>query len=180
MRLITKDWLVILLISQLLGFPSKTGFGAELSGVPSMPSNVGQGQSQFVFKPIKEQYLIPVEVIGAVRSAGVHYIPPNTRLTKLLALVGGIDQDAETDRILVKRYENKKYIQLTLDLDAYMENLNTPNATNSFQAKLNDVIYVPRREPFIDRDLVSTVQIVGSVASLVLSFFVIDKAFSGK
>lgn len=112
--------------------------------------------------------LVTINLIGGVRKPGVYHIPVDTNLVQLLAYAGGTEPTSDTDNILIQRWKGEQESELLdVDLDKILK-----SGPRSVRLQDQDTIHIPQTTT-LDSSL-RTLTILSTVASIVLSFYLVD------
>lgn len=78
---------------------------AETSGSTIVAPNAPQGRvsSEYFSSNPTQRLLVPVNIWGAVREPGIHYVPLNSTLTEVISSAGGPALDASVSDIKLQR-----------------------------------------------------------------------------
>ncbi len=140
-------------------------------------SKLGMGSpSEFVFESYPNQELIPIRLLGAVKNAGLYHIPENMKLTTLLTLAGGTNNEADLENIIIgndqttvkdsKGSENKS---LTVNLEEVLKN----DAKSDYTLVSNDIVLVKNKNPLISNDSFRIISIVSVLLTTLLTAVII-------
>lgn len=121
---------------------------------------------QFFLRNYGDQELISINVLGGVRRPGVYNVPKDTKLTSLLSLAGGLNENARFDRILISGSKQNR-----IDLEDVIENPEKLDLT----LKDQQLVFVEQKRPFINPDVLSTLSAVSIFLSIVVSGLVISQ-----
>jgi hypothetical protein len=139
------------------------------------PREIYQKAEEFYSEAQPGEILIPVKVIGAIPRAGIYHIPKVTDLMQLIALAGGVRQDAEISEIVVRRDRDNKKEVIRFDLKKFLDGddgLLIPTL------EPQDVVMVYPKEPIFSQNSITFISFVASIVSLVVSGVMISKANS--
>ncbi|MDO9180823.1 MAG: SLBB domain-containing protein [Bacteriovorax sp.] len=135
--------------------------------------------SEFIFESYPNQELIPIRLIGAIKNAGLYHIPPNMKLTTLLALAGGTTSEADLENIIIgndqQTITNKEGIEkrnLIINLE---ENLK--NARNDYTLTQNDIVLIRNKTPWISNDSFRIFSLISVVLTSILTAIVIKDRY---
>ena len=137
----------------------------QFGGTQERPSDGSQHlpkQSVYVYGDGSLDMLQPVQVLGAVAKAGVHYVPPNTDLITLLSLAGGPIQQADEEKITIRRTVNGQRQVIAVNLQELVgsSDAETPIVMS------NDTVVVPSAKPFLSENVVRAVGVVAGLATI--------------
>jgi len=148
---------------------------SNISFAETFNAGVGFGKpSEFVFQNYKNQELISLRLLGAVRKEGVYHVPKNINLPTLLSLAGGFAKDAKIDDIQIGGPIRKKTISLDLN-----ESI-SKNTRNQFYFKTNDTVFVKRDEPFISDKSFRVISVISVFLTAALTAVIINEKVSTK
>ncbi|MBC7429262.1 MAG: SLBB domain-containing protein [Bacteriovorax sp.] len=132
--------------------------------------------SEFVFESYPNQDLIPIRLLGAVKNAGLYHVPANMKLTTLLSLAGGTNNEADLENILVgndqqdvisSKGEAKKSLNINLE-EVLKEGAKTDYTLNS-----NDIVLIKNKSPLVSNDTFRIISIVSVLLTAALSAVII-------
>lgn len=125
----------------------------------------------FVSGQQKGSVLMKVNLWGAVKKSGIHYIPPGTDFVSLLSYAGGPLSAADLEDAYIKRKtkDSEKIIPVNI------RDLVSSNSSHNPKIEPNDIIVVPQNEPTVSQNTVVTVGFVSTLLSLVLASVVLSK-----
>jgi hypothetical protein len=143
---------------------SNLGIQQELNAAPG---------TEYVSGNFPGAVLMPINLWGSVGKPGIHHVPTQTDLVTLLTLAGGPLQDAEMDRITIKRRSGGE--EQVFKIDA--EELLTKPGVRSPALAPNDIVIVPREKPTISQNTVTVVGFIASMVGLVLAGIAVNNSF---
>ncbi|MEI7441892.1 MAG: hypothetical protein WCK43_09745 [bacterium] len=155
--------------------PSNYNYGAGLGygGDSNRPGGRGYGWGP---KPVEYEggnypgaIMIPINVWGATKTTGLFKVPKTTTLIELLSFAQGPDNNAKLSKVRIKRTAEKVEKTFTVDVEELIDN---PNA-HDIPLMANDIVYVEPRKPFLDPQVVTTVSVLATVATLISTVFII-------
>jgi hypothetical protein len=155
--------------------PSNFNYGGGMGygGDPNRPGSRGYG---FGPKPVEFEggnypgaIMIPINVWGAAKTTGLFKVPKTTTLIELLSFAQGPDSNAKLSKVRIKRTAEKIEKTFTVDVEELIDN---PNA-HDIPLMANDIVYVEPRKPFLDPQIVTTVSVLATVATLISTVFII-------
>lgn len=127
--------------------------------------------AEYIYRSSQKESLIGVQLLGAVQKPGLYYIPPNTDILKLLTLAGGIE-DANLSEVIVRKIDPSQSGVYELDMNKFMR---SSADSKPFKLTQDDLIFIPKKEPWISNDVSRTITLVSLVTSIVLTAVLIDK-----
>lgn len=140
-------------------------------------AKLGMGTpSEFVFESYPNQDLIPIRLLGAVKNAGLYHIPAEMKLTTLLSLAGGTNNEADLENIVIgndqknliaPNGEEKK--SLTINLEDVLKN----GAKNDYTLASNDIVLIKNKSPLISNDSFRIISIVSVLLTTLLTAVII-------
>lgn len=137
--------------------------------------------SEFIFESYPNQELIPIRLLGAIKNAGLYHIPPEMKLTTLLALAGGTTSEADLENILIgndqqnlvlKNGDEKK--SLTINLEETLKN----GAKSDYTLMPNDIILIKNKTPLISNDSFRVVTVLSILLTSLLTVVIIKDKYS--
>ena len=153
--------------------PSQFNYGGGIGADPNRP---GGTFGDFGWRPVEYMggkypgaIMIPVNVWGATKTTGLFRVPKTATLIDVLSFAQGPNDNAKLSKVRIKRTAEKVEKTFTVDVDELIDN---PNA-HDIPLMANDIVYVEPRKPFIEPQVVTTIGIVASVATLVVTFLTI-------
>jgi hypothetical protein len=140
-------------------------------------SKIGMGSpSEFVFESYPNQELIPIRLLGAVKNAGLYHIPENMKLTTLLTLAGGTNNEADLENIIIgndqtsiKDQNGKEKKSLTVNLEEVLQN----DAKTDYTLVSNDIVLIKNKNPLISNDSFRIISIVSVLLTTLLTAVII-------
>jgi hypothetical protein len=132
------------------------GLNREGADASVRPSNV------FVYGDRNMDLLMKVTVIGAVQNTGVHYVPEKTDLVTLISLAGGTAEEANLNKVVIKRDLGGQKQVMEVDL----EDLVSDAKADSPILQANDTILVPKNSRVISANLLQGVAFVAGLATI--------------
>lgn len=130
---------------------------------------VGRG-AEFLSGYYKGAVLIPVELWGAVKQTGIHHIPTQTSLTKLITLAGGPTAEADLDELVINRKTSEKNEIIKVNLNEF---LSDPKITVP-TLQPGDIVVVSAKKPWISNNAVSLLSITAGILGIIVSGLIID------
>ena len=127
--------------------------------------------AEYIYRSSPKESLIGVQLLGAVQKPGLYYIPANTDILKLLTLAGGIEE-ANLSEVIVRKTDPTQAGVFELDMNKFMK---TSTDSKPFKLTQDDLIIVPKKEPWISNDVSRTITLVSLVTSIVLTAVLIEK-----
>lgn len=113
--------------------------------------------------------MIPINVWGAAKTTGLFKVPKTATLVDVLSYAQGPSDNAKLSKVKIKRTAEKVEKTFTVDVEELIEN---PNA-HDIPLMANDVIYLEPKKPFLDPQVVTTVSVLATIATLVSTVFII-------
>ncbi len=127
--------------------------------------------AEYIYRSSQKESLIGVQLLGAVQKPGLYYIPVNTDILKLLTLAGGIE-DANLSEVIVRKSDPSQAGVFELDMNKFMK---SSTDSKPFKLTQDDLIFIPKKEPWISNDVSRTITLVSLVTSIVLTAVLIEK-----
>lgn len=151
--------------------PSQLNYGA--GGNPSNPSenrfNYGLKAVEFMGGNYPGAIMIPINVWGATKTTGLFRVPKTATLIDVLSFAQGPTDNAVLSKVRIKRTAEKVEKTFTVDVEELIDN---PNAQD-IPLMANDILYIEPRKPFLDPQIVTTVSVLATVATLISTVFII-------
>ena len=127
--------------------------------------------AEYIYRSSLKESLIGVQLLGAVQKPGLYYIPANTDILKLITLAGGID-DANLSEIIVRKTDPSQAGVFELDMNKFMR---SSADSKPFKLTQDDLIFIPKKQPWISNDVSRTITLVSLMATIVLTAVLINK-----
>lgn len=131
------------------------------------------GQAEFFNSNSDKRMQIQVTILSGVARPGVHQVPDNTNLMDMLALAGGISEDADASKVLVRRrsqVSKGSFDTLSYDVpDILTDNKIAYPLIHNF-----DTIMVEPR-PKTDQKLITALTIVASTVGIISGVVLLRK-----
>lgn len=127
--------------------------------------------AEFIYRSSQKESLIGVQLLGAVHKPGLYYVPSNTDILKLITLAGGID-DANLSEVIVRKTDPTQAGVFELDMNKFMK---SSTDSKPFKLTQDDLVFIPKKEPWISNDVSRTITLVSLVTSIVLTAILIEK-----
>lgn len=132
--------------------------------------------SEFVFESYPNQDLIPIRLLGAVKNAGLYHVPANMKLTTLLSLAGGTNNEADLENIIIGN-DQKNVITPTgeskASLNINLEEVLQAGAKNDYTLASNDIVLIKNKSPFISNDSFRIISIISVLLTTLLTAVII-------
>ncbi len=127
--------------------------------------------AEYIYRSSQKESLIGVQLLGAVKYPGLYYVPPNTDILKLVTLAGGIEE-ANLSEVIVRKTDPAQAGVYELDMNKFMK---SSADSKPFKLTQDDLIFIPKKEPWISNDVSRTITLVSLVTSIVLTAVLIEK-----
>ena len=127
--------------------------------------------AEYIYRSSQKESLIGVQLLGAVKHPGLYYVPPNTDILKLVTLAGGVEE-ANLSEVIVRKVDPAQAGVYELDMNKFMK---SSADSKPFKLTQDDLIYIPKKEPWISNDVSRTITLVSLVTSIVLTAVLIEK-----
>jgi len=121
--------------------------------------------AEFYYKNTPNDVLVPVRLLGSVKSPGLYHIPRNTKFINLLSISGGPSTDADIYNIKIKHASGKS---ADIDLDDYMD------GDLDLRLQHGDTIWVPRETMLFSPNTVTTIAVITGVLGIIVSVLLIN------
>jgi len=132
--------------------------------------------SEFVFESYPNQDLIPIRLLGAVKNAGLYHVPANMKLTTLLSLAGGTNNEADLENIIIGN-DQKNVISASGEsqksLNVNLEEVLKAGAKNDYTLTSNDIVLIKNKSPLISNDSFRIISILSVVLTTFLTAVII-------
>ncbi len=127
--------------------------------------------AEYIYRSSQKESLIGVQLLGAVKYPGLYYVPANTDILKLVTLAGGIEE-ANLNEVIVRKTDPSQAGVYELDMNKFMK---SAADSKPFKLTQDDLIFIPKKEPWISNDVSRTITLVSLVTSIVLTAVLIEK-----
>ncbi|MFZ3230804.1 MAG: SLBB domain-containing protein [Pseudobdellovibrio sp.] len=127
--------------------------------------------AEYIYRSSQKETLIGVQLLGAVQKPGLYYIPANTDILKLLTLAGGIEE-ANLSEVIVRKIDPSQAGVFELDMNKFMK---SSADSKPFKLTQDDLIFIPKKEPWISNDVSRSITLVSLITSIVLTAVLIEK-----
>ena len=132
--------------------------------------------SEFVFESYPNQELIPIRLLGAVKNAGLYHVPVNMKLTTLLSLAGGTNNEADLENIVIGN-DQQNVVSPTgeskASLNLNLEEVLKSGAKNDYTLASNDIVLIKNKSPLISNDSFRIISIVSVLLTTLLTAVII-------
>lgn len=156
--------------------PSSLNYSGGIGGYDGDRNRPGARGYGYGPKPVEFEggnypgaIMIPINVWGAAKTTGLFKVPKTTTLIELLSFAQGPDNNAKLNVVKIKRSAEKVEKTFTVDVEELLEN---PNA-HDIPLMANDVVYVEPRKPFLDPQVVTTISVLATLATLISTVIII-------
>lgn len=139
--------------------------------------------SEFVFESYPNQDLIPIRLLGAVKNAGLYHVPANMKLTTLLSLAGGTNNEADLENIVIGNDQQNVTSpsgQEKASLNLNLEEVLKTGAKNDYTLASNDIVLIKNKSPLISNDSFRIISIVSVVLTALLTAVIIKDKLDKK
>ncbi|MGE0527339.1 MAG: polysaccharide biosynthesis/export family protein [Bdellovibrionales bacterium] len=120
--------------------------------------------SEYFYMRTGKEVLKPIRLLGRVDKPGLYHVPADTSLVSLLALSGGVQNDADVKGILISRGDGR----------VEKKNLNDLiRVGGDLSLKDGDVVFVPKDEPLVSDHNTSLLIALTSILSVGLTAIVV-------
>jgi len=167
------------LLSALLVVLSNQALAFEISDRAAQRLKLSR-PSEFLFQNYKNQELISIRLLGAVRKPGLYHVPMNLSLVTLLTLAGGPTKDANLEEIKIgndsKSFTGKKSMatfkqkNLTLNLNTAI----TAGSSPKYNLEPNDIVLVQSKKGWISNDAFRLATVISVILSGILTGVLIE------
>lgn len=127
--------------------------------------------AEFIYRSSAKESLIGVQLLGAVHKPGLYYVPSNTDILKLITLAGGVD-DANLSEVLVRKTDPTQAGVFELDMNKFMR---SSADSRPFKLTQDDLVYIPKKEPWISNDVSRSITIISLITSIILTSVLIER-----
>lgn len=146
------------------------GFSKEVSGLSGQPTGV----AEYFYRSDSDDILVPVHVLGAVKSPGLYHVPLKSNLVTILTVAGGPTGEAMLDEVVVKNQQTNQVDEIDLE-----EMIRDTARSQEFVMKGNEVVFIKARQPWINNNVATTLSVVGGLLATVLSVILI-REYTGR
>lgn len=110
--------------------------------------------------------LVTVNLLNGVTTPGVYHIPYDTNLAQLLAYAGGASERADLREVTVRHTESGKLFVSEVNLEKALK-----ESKDLYQMRDQDIVQIEQK--FSAEKSMQWIGIVSSIASVVLSFYLV-------
>lgn len=164
MRFICKKWLSVFLSTSLVFSIPRTSRAIDVNSFSALDSLTGP--SEFIIQDNQSQKLITVHLLSGVKKPGLYRVPERTNLITLFSYSGGISENSDTEKIMLKNQASRTPKELKLN-DLMMSG-------HGPLLKNQDIIFIESQKPIISNDTQLVVGLSASILSIVLLSFLIS------
>lgn len=166
------------LMKQLTALCTVISFGAstlQASDLDGMKKGSGtffterQKAAEYYLEHVEGEFLIPINVVGAVGRPGLYHTPKNTDIYRLIAAAGGFNEKADLTKVTIKRRSATLESIIVINLE---ESLQTQESRR-IVLESEDVVHIAIKEPFVSQDTLSLLTITASILSIILTTLII-------
>ena len=118
--------------------------------------------NEFILRSSPDQPLIPVRLLGGVKRPGIYHIPVGTVFTTLISFAGGLDGDADSDKILISNRKRQSVTQV--NLEELLKRTERPEPV----LLVDDLIYVPQYKSAVSKDTTVYLSVISSVVAIIV------------
>jgi hypothetical protein len=133
--------------------------------------------SEFVFESYPNQDLIPIRLLGAVKNAGLYHVPANMKLTTLLSLAGGTNNEADLENIVIGNDQQNVISpssgESKTSLNLNLEEVLKTGAKNDYTLASNDIVLIKNKSPLVSNDSFRIISIVSVLLTTILTAVII-------
>jgi hypothetical protein len=132
--------------------------------------------SEFVFESYPNQDLIPIRLLGAVKNAGLYHVPAKMKLTTLLSLAGGTNNEADLESIVIGNDQQDVTSpsgDTTKSLTLNLEDVLKSGAKNDYTLAANDIVLIKNKSPLVSNDSFRIISIVSVLLTTILTAVII-------
>jgi hypothetical protein len=150
-------------------------FAAQTETSKSSKYNLSS-PSEFVFESYPNQDLIPIRLLGAVKNAGLYHVPANMKLTTLLSLAGGTNNEADLENIVIGNDQQNVVTpagESKTSINLNLEEVLKSGAKNDYTLASNDIVLIKNKSPLISNDSFRIISIISVLLTTVLTAVII-------
>jgi hypothetical protein len=128
--------------------------------------------SEFVFESYPNQDLIPIRLLGAVKNAGLYHVPANMKLTTLLSLAGGTNNEADLENIVIGNDQQNVVTpsgESKTSINLNLEEVLKSGAKNDYTLASNDIVLIKNKSPMISNDSFRMISIISVLLTTILT-----------
>jgi hypothetical protein len=132
--------------------------------------------SEFVFESYPNQDPIPIRLLGAVKNAGLYHVPVNMKLTTLLSLAGGTNNEADLENIVIGNDQQDVTApngEKKQSLNINLEDVLRSGAKNDYTLATNDIVLIKNKSPMVSNDSFRIISIVSVLLTTILTAVII-------
>ncbi len=131
-------------------------------------SGPGATQAEYFNLNRDKRMTIRVNFVGGVARPGIHHVPDNTNLLDAVALAGGVQNDADPEKVLIKRKAKDKFETIEYDLADVLSDRDAPYP----ELRNNDTILIEGKSRTTE-NVILGLSIVGSIVAIVSGYLII-------
>ena len=163
-----KQLLTIILVVQF----ANPAFAVDYSSYSLLKDGkvAGAPGSEFVSGATRGTVLMKVNIWGAVGKPGIHHVPARTNIISLLSYAGGPGPKALLEDVYIKRETANSRKKIEIDMDELISSASHMNIV----LEPNDIVVVPREEPWVSQNTVIVVSLVSTVVAIIATGVIIN------
>jgi hypothetical protein len=116
----------------------------------------------------EKRMLIQVNFLGGVQRPGIHHVPDNLNLLEAISLAGGVQNDADPSKVVVRRKKKDGIETMRFDI----RELLSDNHALAPELRNSDTVLIESRSHPID-NFVLGLTIVGSLIAIASGYLII-------
>jgi len=155
--------LIVSILTQPFALAQEAKGKAYVPGIASGEAAGERGAAEFVMRRFPGERLIPVRILGGVKSPGTYYFPEGMDLLSAISLSGGIEGTADHEAVRWTQFSSQKDSKLNME-----EIMRRPKELNPTLGA-NDILYVEPKTTWFSNNFLATLSVIVSVTGLALS-----------
>ena len=122
--------------------------------------------SEYFYARNSSEVLRPISIFGRVLKPGLYHVPLGTDLATLIAISGGMQNPEKVEKIIVQtRADGRKELGLNDLISRH----------NEYKVQGDEIVMIDERTPLLSSDNATFIFVVTSVASLLLTAFLVTR-----
>lgn len=139
---------------------------AQMGGRPLVDDVYQSRINEYFFNKTDRDVLHPVKIFGSVQKPGLYHLPSKTSLTTLFSISGGVTNDADTEKIIIRRIDGS-----VIEKDLYK----VVAKSDEISMQEGDIVYIPKQEGFISSPNAGSILVLTTVLSVILSGIIVSR-----
>ncbi len=128
-----------------------------------------QRAAEYYLGHVEGEFLIPINVVGAVGRPGLYHTPKNTDIYRLIAAAGGFNEKADLTKVTIKRRTETLESIIVINLEEALQT----REVNRLVLQSEDVVHIAIKKPVVSQDTLALLTITASILSIILTTLII-------